>query len=72
MKVLQESKTARTRVFTLRRAKLLLCQNFHKKWRRRVAFSTTDASGLSYEVQCLKCGMKDTEVIQVHKTRVNA
>ena len=72
MKVLYQGKAARTGVFTVRRAKLLLCQHFHKKWRRRVAFSTTDASGVTYDVRCLKCGMKDTEAIHLQKTRVNA
>jgi hypothetical protein len=72
MKALQQNKEARPGVFSVHRAKLLLCQNFHKKWRRRVAISTTDAPVVSYDVRCLKCGMRDTEIIHLQKTSVNA
>ena len=61
MKILIHSRSKRPGVLTVRGAKLLLCQHFHKKWRRRVAFCPTDASGHSYRVRCLKCGLRDIE-----------
>jgi hypothetical protein len=72
MKTLIHSHSGRPGVFTLRRAKLLLCQHLHKKWRRRVAFSPIEASGYTYEVRCLKCGMRDIEIIEFQKTRMSA
>ena len=68
MKILIHSHPKRPGVFTVRGAKRLLCQHLHKKWRRRVAFYPTDASGHSYKVRCLKCGLSDIETIPVLQT----
>ena len=72
MKTLIQSQSGRPGVFTVRRAKLLLCRHFHKKWRRRVAFSPTEASGHSYKVRCLKCGLSDIETSAFPKTTKSA
>ena len=72
MTTLIPSHPGRPGVFTLRRAKLFWCQRFHKKRRRRVAFSANETSGHCYEVRCLKCGTSDIEIIDFQKARMRA
>jgi hypothetical protein len=71
MKALIHTHSERPGIFTVRGAKLLLCQHFHKKWRRRVAFFA-GASGHSYKVRCLKCGVRDIETAAFPETRKSA
>jgi hypothetical protein len=64
MKTLPHSHSWHSGFFTARRARLLWCVQFHQKWRRRVAILPVPASGLGYEVRCLKCGMRDIETAE--------
>jgi hypothetical protein len=67
MKALPHSHSGHSGFFTARRARLLWCVQFHQKWRRRVAMLPVQASGLGYEVRCLKCGMRDIEIAELQK-----
>ena len=68
MKALPHSHSGHSGFFTARRARLFWCGQFHQKWRRRVAMLPVQASGLGYEVRCLKCGMRDIETAEFQKT----
>ena len=58
----------RPRFFIVRRAKLLWCRQFHRKWRRRVAILPVQALGLGYVIHCLKCGVKENDLTEFQKT----
>jgi hypothetical protein len=71
MKTLTQSHSGGPGFFTVRRAKLLWCEQFHQKWRRRVAIFSIEASGLGYKVHCLKCGLRDIEITEFQKTEAS-
>ena len=68
MKTLHHSHSGHSGFFTARPARLLWCRQFHQKWRRRVAILPNQASGIGYEVRCVKCGMRDIEIAEFQKT----
>jgi len=72
MKTLTHRHSGRPGFAPARRARLFWCVQFHQKWRRRVAILSVQASGLGYEVRCLKCGMRDIEIAGIQKTRASA
>ena len=45
-----------------RRPKLLWCQLFHRVWRRRVALLQVEGSQRFYEIRCVKCGARESQV----------
>ena len=68
MKTFPRSQSGPSGLSAARRARLLWCGQFHQKWRRRVAILPDQVSGLGYEVRCLKCGVRDIEIVELQKT----
>jgi hypothetical protein len=64
MKALLRGPDGDARVFIFRRTKLFWCELFHRTWRRRVALLQVEGSQRFYEVRCVKCGARETEIAQ--------
>jgi hypothetical protein len=62
MKALLRGPSSNASVF--RRPRLLWCELFHRTWRRRVALLQVQGSERLYEVHCVKCGARETEIAQ--------
>jgi hypothetical protein len=64
MKALPRDPYGDARVFSFRGTKLLWCELFHRTWRRRVALLQVQGPERLYEVHCVKCGARETEIGQ--------
>jgi hypothetical protein len=68
MKALLRGPSSSAGVSIFRRPKLLWCELFHRTWRRRVALLQVQGLQRFYEVRCVKCGARETEIDQFQTT----